>query len=242
VVEPAADVEGGGGVRRRRLVVAAPWVLGLVAVGAVQAVRAQWLDAAMFLGVSVALALDAAGAFDRMPRTGPVRRAHAARGAAGPWRPARVTAWVAMAAAAVVLVASPRHGILAGAVAFVLGVVAVVVAWAPSTATPIPSRRPARRRAALLWVTVVVAASVWELATFVTGRLVPVVRPEFPSVSEIVDPLLDQPAGRAVFVAAWFALGAFLLTRARTRPAVSATRAADTGSSPVAEAPEDRER
>src|SRR5690349_8473298 len=128
VVEPAADVEGGGGVRRRRLVVAAPWVLGLVAVGAVQAVRAQWLDAAMFLGVSVALALDAAGAFDRMPRTGPVRRAHAARGAAGPWRPARVTAWVAMAAAAVVLVASPRHGILAGAVAFVLGVVAVVVA------------------------------------------------------------------------------------------------------------------
>jgi hypothetical protein len=45
VVEPAADVEGGGGVRRRRLVVAAPWVLGLVAVGAVQAVRAQWLDA-----------------------------------------------------------------------------------------------------------------------------------------------------------------------------------------------------
>ena len=49
------------------------------------------------------------------------------------------------------------------------------------------------------------------------GRIAPPVRPDFPSVSEIVDPLLDQPAGRAVFVAVWFGLGGFLLTRARLR-------------------------
>ena len=246
MVERAAGNPRGGDARRRRVLGAAPWVLVLVAVGVVQAVRAQWVDAAMFLGIAAGLALDAAGVFDRIAGAGPVGRAAsdtAVRSRTARGRIGRAAAWAGLAFAAVVLVAATRHGLVAGVVALLLGVLAVAIAWAPAPApVPSPERRRPRLRAAVLWAAVVVAASVWELATFIVGRIVPPVRPEFPSVSEIVDPLLDQPASRAVFVVVWLGLGGFLLTRARVRVSRSAVRApADRGSPMATDAPKDLE-
>lgn len=238
MVESAAELSRGGDARRRRVVGAAPWVLVLVAVGAVQAVRAQWVDAALFLAVATALALDAAGVFDGLRRRIAARTAKsdAATGVrTAPGRLARAAAWAGIVLAAVVLVSATRHGPVAGLVALVLGVLAVVIAWTPAPPSmPNPPRRGARRRAAVLWASVVVAAAVWELATFVIGRIAPPVRPDFPSVSEIVDPILDQPIGRAVFVAVWLGLGGFLLTRARVRASRSAGRVAIAQERPVA--------
>lgn len=246
MVESAAELSRGGDARRRRVVGAAPWVLVLVAVGAVQAVRAQWVDAALFLAVATALALDAVGVIDGLRRRVGARSAtlDAAAGVrTTPGRLARTAAWAVLVLAAVVLVAATRHGPVAGLVAIVLGVLAVAIAWTPAPpSVPNPPRRGARRRAAVLWASVVVAAAVWELATFIGGRIAPPVRPEFPSVSEIVDPLLDQPAGRAVFVAVWLGLGGFLLTRARVRASRSAGRVPIAPERPMAtDAPEDLE-
>ena len=246
MVEPAADHAGDGDVRRRRVLSAAPWVLMLLAVGVVQAVRAQWVDAALFLFVAAGLALDASGVIDRIVRGGAARQDAGGGGIRSRTpveRIGRTVAWAAVAIAAGVLVVATRHGFVAGVFALLFGVLAVVIAWAPATSPPpSPERRTARRRAALLWVSVVVAASVWELSTFIVGRIVPSVRPDFPSLSEIVDPLLDQPAGRAVFVVVWLGLGGFLLTRARARVARSVGPApADPGWSTTVDAPRDLE-
>lgn len=246
MAEWASDDARDGGPRRRRVVGAVPWVLVLAAVGAVQAVRAQWVDAAIFVGVATGLVLDAAGVFDRIGRAGAAGRSAndaIVRSGTAARRIGRAVAWAGLAVAAVVLVLATRHGPVAGVVALLLGVLAVVIAWSPAPSPePSPERRGARRRAAVLWAAVVVAASLWQLATFVVGRIAPPVRPEFPSVSEIVDPLLDQPAGRAVFVAVWFGLGGFLLTRARVRARRRGERVVDGPRWPTAtDAPRDLE-
>jgi hypothetical protein len=63
------------------------------------------------------------------------------------------------------------------------------------------------------WSVILVAGCLWELAQFIVGRIAPT-QPSF-ALSDLVDPLLDVPLGKAVFAMAWLACGAFLVLRGR---------------------------
>ncbi len=108
-------------------------------------------------------------------------------------------------------------GIAVGAV----GVVALALAWLrPPKAMAEDDaavRRVRIRRAAIGWSCVVVLLCLVELWSFLMGRMTAELKGEHPAISELIDPALDGPAGKAVFAVAWLALGILLLTRGRRR-------------------------
>lgn len=179
-----------------------PWIGILAAIAIVQMIREQPFDAVVFGVAAVALALDATG---RMP--------------AGRRPSLPLTALIlAAAVVAVVLVLAPRHGVVAAIAVGVVGLVAVPLAWlAPARgAAADDARRHIRiRRAAIGWACVVVVMCLVELWSFLMGRMTTEAQGQHPAISELLDPALDDPIGRAVFVAAWLALGVLLLTRGR---------------------------
>ncbi len=189
---------------------ASPWIAIFAAIAVVQVVRDQPVDATIFGVGAVALVLDAAGAM-------PARRQR-------PSLP--LTAFVAGGAVVVAVVAvAPRHGIVIGVAVGVVGVVAVSLAWllpprtaAGELAAAAAARRVRVRRAAIGWSVVVVLLCLVELWSFLMGRLTAQAQGEHPAVSELLDPALDSPLGKAVFAAAWAIIGILLLTRGRRRP------------------------
>lgn len=180
----------------------APWVAILVAIGVVQVVREQPFDAAVFGVAAVALVVDATGAAPAGRRPG-----------------VPLTLLIAVGCAiAVALVLAPRHGVLAGLLVGAVGLAAVALAW-PAPGRPAgdddPRRRIRIRRAAVGWACVVVTMCLVELWSFLAGRVSVQAQGRHPAISELLDPALDDPIGKTVFVVAWLALGALLLTRGR---------------------------
>jgi hypothetical protein len=119
-----------------------------------------------------------------------------------------ITATVLAAAVALL----PRHGPGMVAAVLVTGVVALIAGW-PGGAPAVRSWTPGLRRLAVAWSVILVAGCLWELAQFIVGRIAPT-QPSF-ALSDLVDPLLDVPLGKAVFAMAWLACGAFLVLRGR---------------------------
>lgn len=180
----------------------APWVAILAAIGVVQVVREQPFDAAVFGVAAVALVVDATGAAPAGRRPG-----------------VPLTLLLAVGCAiAVALVLAPRHGVLAGLLVGAVGLAAVAFAW-PAPGRPAgdddPRRRIRIRRAAVGWACVVVTMCLVELWSFLAGRVSVQAQGRHPAISELLDPALDGPIGKTVFVVAWLALGALLLTRGR---------------------------
>lgn len=182
-------------------------VLALVIVVAV--IRAAWADVAFFTA-ALALAIAQTRA-ERPPR-------HALRG-----RPPRP--WIGGAAltAGVILAWAPRHGLASGAVVGLLGLVTVTVAalggWrANGGRTPPHPGGPASRRAVLAWGAIIVAAGLWELTAYLTWRWGVLPDGVMPSISDVLDPLLEEPVGKVAFVLVWLTGGTALLLRAWRGP------------------------
>ncbi|MGB3732278.1 hypothetical protein [Microbacterium sp.] len=170
------------------------WLIILALIGIVQVVRGDAFDAVAF---AVAIVLVIAGIL--MPqRAG--RHVHTSV--------VVITATVLTVTVALL----PRHS--AGMVAAVLvtGVVALIAGWA-GTASAVRPWTPGLRRLAVAWAVILVAGCLWELAQFIVGRIAPT-QPSF-ALSDLVDPLMDVPLGKAVFAMAWLACGAFLVLRGR---------------------------
>lgn len=193
---------------------AAPWIAIAALISATQVVRAQWGDAALFLIVAVALAVDAVQGSPRHP----VR-----------WRRSRLITAIVVLAAGVVLSLAPRYSppMAVGLVA--VGLLALPFAWVGPDAVSMPVSERASRRSALAWALTVVVACVFELTAFVFGRIAPERSAEFPSISMVVDPLLHQPWPRAVFILGWLALGLLLVRPAAHRSAEHAATHGRTG-------------
>lgn len=186
----------------------AAWVAILILTGGFQIYRGAPVDGAVFLAMAGALILDLAGILPEWRKT--------------EWRPSRIILIGVLGAAAVVLAVTPRRGIGDGIAIAVSGILVFLVAW-PQRATPAGGHEgsvwtPRMRRAATLWACVGIAICLWELTMFFLGAYVD--RDAFPALSDLLDPLLNNPIGRILFAAAWLVGGVALMRRGQGRTQV----------------------
>jgi hypothetical protein len=135
------------------------------------------------------------------------------------WRPSRTLTIGALAVAAAVLALTPRHGMADGVVLVVTGILVLIVTWpdGPKTDGPKTGWTPRMRRSATLWAIIGIAVCVWELLMYFLGAYLPGGSTRYPALSDLLDPLIQNPIGRILFVAAWLLGGVALSRRGRTR-------------------------
>lgn len=181
--------------RMRLTLSSGAWILILALIGAVQLLREQWFDAALFFVAATVLTLDALLGRSRARPSGMPRLAIALLVLGG-----------------IVAAALPRHSPQMQALVCGIGLLAILTAWRQSS--PVREIWPwGAVRLARLWAFVLIAGCLWELGQFLLGRA----RPAEPAyaLSDLLDPSLSTGAGRALFALVWVAVGGFLLARAR---------------------------
>lgn len=200
------DTPHGVAPAQRRLRGAIPvgcWVFILAATGAVQIVRAQWFDAAVFLVAAAAVALGAAG---MLPRTHVVDRMGLAPLAA------------ATAIIGATLCFLPRHSVLMKVVVIAAGLAAVALAW-PGAAVAHPDAptgfTAGVRSLTLAWAIILILGCLWELAQFILGLVQP--SAAWFSLSDLLNPAIAAVPGRIAFIAVWLAGGVWLVRRGGAR-------------------------
>ncbi|AXH97552.1 hypothetical protein [Ornithinimicrobium avium] len=203
---------GLGTGRTAGLVRAAPWAGVLAVTTLFQVVRRQPVDVIVFATALVLVLLDAV-----LP--GGLRPLHLHRALRSRPRIAVLVAAAVVVGGVLVLV--PRHGTASVVVLAVLGVAVTALAlvgdgaggrqeWdAPAE----PTARVRTRRAAVLWAGVIVVAGVVEASSFVLGDIGITDGSTMPSISDLLDPWLDDPGWHALYVVAWLAAGVGLLRR-----------------------------
>lgn len=228
----------GSPVRGHDIVTAPAWHVVPFAIMAtialVDVLRAAWADLVVFLAALVLAAVQTAR---------PRRPARALRAAA----PVPVLV-VAASLIGTALMVVPRRGLAAGCLVGIVGAGAWLVAWLggwprsrPAPAEdPAPGARPhsppgsapdsapgsapgedraaALRRAVLAWSCLVVVLGLWEFTAYLTDRFALLRAGTMPSITDIVEPLLDGGLGKAVFVVVWLLAGVRLLSRAWSAP------------------------
>lgn len=182
----------------------APWLVVLGLIVAFHIIRGAWSDFAVF---AVAL-LCAVG---ERPRVG----VHVTPRTRHFWVP------VAALICGLVLLWAPRHGLMAGLVTGGIGVYAFTLALgshqprdAPWAQFPTGARR-ALRHAVVAWACIIVLAGLWEATAYLTWRWGALPSDVMPSVSDLIDPLIDTQIGKAIFLLAWLAGGVALSGRLR---------------------------
>lgn len=193
------------------------WVAVLLFTGAFHVLRGAPVDAWIFFGAAILVTLESLG-WLRVPLRAPADRT--ARG-----RPMAVAgALIATLVAALAL--SPLYGGADTAIVVGLGLVLLPIAWAAPPSSP-PSSAPSSttaspetariKRAAIVWSVIIAAGCAWEITAFLLGRNSPGGSTQFPALSDLVDPLLADPFGRAALVALWLVGGYALIRRGRRR-------------------------
>ncbi|WP_417555823.1 hypothetical protein [Microbacterium sp.] len=195
-MKPGSDAGGHASSQRGRALrwPVVCWLIILVLIGIVQVVRGDVFDTVAF---AVAIVLVIASIL--LPQ-------RAGRGV----HTSVIAITSTVLAVAVALL--PRHSPGMVAAVLVTGVVALISGWA-GTASAVHRWTPGLHRLAVAWAVILVVGCLWELAQFIVGRLAPT-QPSF-ALSDLVDPLLDVPLGKAVFAMAWLACGVFLVLRGR---------------------------
>ncbi len=188
--------------RAVRLTIAA-WITILVLTGAFQFYRAAVPDGIVFLSLALALIVG---------RTPLLRRFDHYE-----WQPRRVLVVIALAVAAAVLILTPRHGIADGVVLVASGILVFVVAWPdpPERTEADPTWTPRLTRSAIAWAILGIVFCLWELGMYFLGYN-QAGRTAYPALSDLLDPILNNPIGRTFFVVAWLAGGVALARRGRT--------------------------
>jgi hypothetical protein len=198
-------------VRTSVRITIAAWIVILILTAAFQLYRGDAIaDGIVFLSMAVALIIGETGIL---------------RGLDGRMlKPRRLVVAIILAVDAVVLVLTPRHGYADGLAIAVTGVLVFLVAWpnekpADEDTGSAASRAPwtpRLTRAAIAWAILGIAFCFWELAMYFLGYGQDG-RTAFPALSDILDPVLDNPIGRLLGAAAWLAGGFALMRRGRGR-------------------------
>lgn len=187
------------------------WLLALAVMAAFQLWRGAVIDGIVFATLTVGLVIERAV---RMRRAGV---ADAAPASAAPPRAPRLALVVAAAVAAcLALVLAPRTGPASIALVVALGLAALALAWRGAPETPRRSPR-AQHRSRVVWASLGVALCLWEAAAYVLSVTVPRGWIGFPTVSLLLEPVVELDAGRAVLVGAWITVGVWLVAGARRR-------------------------
>jgi len=187
------------------LQVLAPWTIVLLLAGGFQFFRGAPDDGIVFTLMACLLLADALGLLSSIPR---VRQ------------PSRILVYTIAAVAGVLLIATPRHGIVSGIVVIALGLAVLPVAWSGPPARPLPVAKAKQSeevrprplwRAAILWSALGVAICLWEVTAFFFGMPSEAAALEHPTISILLDPVLNVPLGHIVFVVCWLLGGIALL-------------------------------
>lgn len=193
-----------------------PWLVVLVLVAVFQILRGVWIDAGIF-ATALALAIWQSARL-RSPRV----RLNA--------RPALGLLSTCAIVCGVLLALTPRHGIASGVVVTVIGVAALLIALLggrEADAAAAPHSRPAvsaatptapRSLVAALcaWGCLILVAGVWEATAYLTWKWGMLADGLMPSISDVLDPLLDTAPGKIAFVTVWLATGVALLRRGQS--------------------------
>lgn len=199
------------------------WLLVLVLTAVFHFLRGAPVDAWIFLGGAVVIALDGLG-WLRIPLRAMPDRETLSR---------RIVAYTLIGVAAVTFAFAPLYGGVDTAIVIGIGVLLLPVVWADrprasgagdtgatdegatDAATTGVGAKAAVRRAAIAWSAVIVAGCAWEIAVFFLGRSSPTAENDFPALSDLVDPAVAWPPARAALVVLWLAGGYALIRRGR---------------------------
>jgi len=200
-----------------------PIVVLLLIIGFMSWISGKPLDGLLILLAGMCLAWDAGR---RSRRAAPAEASPAEASAAvagaqadGPRatarrrRPALLAAGLAGGALYAVVVGSfSRYSWPATVAVAGLGAVVVAIGWrGPRHTRPAPPRPPLV--GLTLWGAVAVAACLWELWSLLEQPNLATSSYTHPTISTLTDPVLSTWAGRSIVLAAWLALGWFLVER-----------------------------
>lgn len=186
------------------------WVVALGIMAGFQFWRGAPADGVLFTTFSALLVAE------RMTRERRERR-----GSGGPGRAALGVAPLALAVGAalaiVALLVAPRNGVVSIVVVGAIGIIALVLAWAPTEPRHV-RLEAALNRSRRAWAGVGIALCSWEAVAYVLSVSVPRGWLGFPTVSLLLEPVIDFTPSRIVLMAVWLALGIWLVSGARPRP------------------------
>lgn len=183
------------------------WVLVLA--GFFDGISDNWLHALVLLGAAAAVWWDtwyrASGRLTASSR--PLLTA------GGPSRPSMVAIALLGVAFSVVVGGFERYTWPPTLAVLMVAVVVLVIGWrGPLRAAPVPAAIGAR--SVWLWSSLLVVAGVWELTALLAQPSLQEGSLAHPTVSFVMDTVLAGHVGRSVTLAAWLALGWFLLADA----------------------------
>lgn len=192
----------GTGTRRSVKLTIAAWITILILTGSFQFYRGAVADGVVFLAMGLALIVGETGILSRLDGKA--------------LRPRRLVVAIVLAIDAIVVVLTPRHGYADGIVIAASGALVFLVAWPnePETDQAKETWSPRLTRAAVAWAILGIAFCFWELAMYFLGYGQDG-RTAFPALSDILDPVLNNPIGRFLGAAAWLAGGIALTRRGR---------------------------
>ncbi len=178
-----------------------PWVVVFLGTAIFHTLRGSWEDILIFGGASLFILSQVFSftkfGFKSQPKLG---------------IPA-IAGFVVLAAA--VLYLAPRHSI--PNLVLLLAIIpigAVLLLYVDEENQPGPSDQVVRAR--WLWGSWAVVFALIELIAYVGSKLTQDLV-QFPTISVLLDPVLETPLGRAVFVAFWLAAGVYLFGVRRSR-------------------------
>lgn len=173
------------------------WIAVLAIMASFQAWRGAWVDAILFYAIVAVLVIDrlTGGTITLIKQ---------------PLIVSKPVMLVAGGIATMILVIAPRHGVINFVVMVVIGLSVLLVAWQPQ---PEGKKLPARAytRSTYAWAILAVALCVWEALAFIFSVVMPNGLLNYPTVSVLLDPLVENLWGRIFFVALWIAGGLALL-------------------------------
>ena len=107
----------------------------------------------------------------------------------------------------------PRHSQLSAFVLLAALAAVVPIAWGATALSP-QKLTIRERNARLLWSSWAVVVCLWEFAANILGQLNQT-HTRFPTISLLLDPVLNSVIGKAIFVMAWLMVGFGLLKASR---------------------------
>ncbi|MEN9715069.1 MAG: hypothetical protein RJA35_536 [Actinomycetota bacterium] len=109
----------------------------------------------------------------------------------------------------IALAFTARHSLFDLGIFVLLAPIVIALAWG-SKPKPKPMLTKRDRTTRFVWSAWAIAMCLWEFGANILGQLFGGDK-AFPTISVLVDPLLDQQVGQAGFVVVWLALGFYLL-------------------------------